>query len=54
MSAAGERERLLPKAPAPGRPFDNGLYELVTEPFAAPDPKPELKREYVKTRRWPR
>jgi radical SAM protein with 4Fe4S-binding SPASM domain len=54
LASRGERERLLPKAPAPGRPFDNGLYEIVLEPFDAPDPKPELKREYVKTRRWPR
>jgi hypothetical protein len=44
----------LPKAPAPGQPFDHGLFEIVEEPFDAPDPKPELKREYVKTRRWPK
>jgi radical SAM protein with 4Fe4S-binding SPASM domain len=54
LAAQGKRERLLPKAPAPGRPFDHGLFEMVEEPFGAPDPKPELKREYVKTRRWPK
>jgi len=53
LASRGQRERLLPKAPAPGRPFDNGLYEIVLEPLDAPDPKPELKREYVKRRRWP-
>ncbi|RKH07598.1 SPASM domain-containing protein [Corallococcus sp. CA047B] len=53
-AAQGVRERLLPRAPAPGRPFDNGLFEIVEEPLDAPDPKPELKREYVKTKRWPR
>ncbi|XXF77601.1 SPASM domain-containing protein [Myxococcaceae bacterium GXIMD 01537] len=54
LAAQGKRERLLPKAPAPGQPFDNGLYEIVEEPIDAHDPKPELKREYVKTRRWPK
>ncbi|MCY1021159.1 radical SAM/SPASM domain-containing protein [Pyxidicoccus sp. MSG2] len=53
-AAEGTRERLVPKAPAPGRPFDNGLYEIVEEPFDAPDPKPQLAREYVKTKRWPK
>lgn len=53
-AAEGVRERLVPKTPAPGKPFDNGLYEIVEEPFDAPDPKPELKREYVKTKRWPK
>lgn len=54
LAAQGKRERLLPKAPAPGRPFDNGLYKIAEEPINAPDPKPELKREFVKTRRWPK
>jgi radical SAM protein with 4Fe4S-binding SPASM domain len=34
----GQRERLVPRAPAPGTPFDNGLYDLVIEPLTAPDP----------------
>jgi radical SAM protein with 4Fe4S-binding SPASM domain len=33
-----ERERLVPVAPAPGKPFDNGLFEIVIEPLDAPDP----------------
>jgi radical SAM protein with 4Fe4S-binding SPASM domain len=33
--ARGLRERLVPVAPAPGRPFDHGLFELVVEPIPA-------------------
>lgn len=29
----GLRERLVPVAPAPGIPFDHGLFDLVVEPF---------------------
>lgn len=32
-----QRERLVPAAPAPGTPFDNGLFELVIEDLDAPD-----------------
>lgn len=31
------RERLVPVEAAPGRPFDNGLFEIAIEPFDAPD-----------------
>ena len=36
--ARGLRERLVPVASAPGRPFDHGLFEVVVEaiPGAAP------------------
>lgn len=31
----GKRERLVPATPADGKPFDNGTFELVVEPFDA-------------------
>jgi radical SAM protein with 4Fe4S-binding SPASM domain len=34
----GLRERLVPKDAAPGLPFDNGLFEVVVEPFETADP----------------
>ncbi len=40
LQKQGKRERLVRKQPAPGLPFDNGRFELVEEPFDAPDPKP--------------
>lgn len=38
LAKEGKRERLVPTAAAPGRPFDNGLFELQIEPLDAPDP----------------
>jgi radical SAM protein with 4Fe4S-binding SPASM domain len=38
MAARGLRERLVPEEAAPGRPFDNGLFRIVVEPIASPDP----------------
>lgn len=35
----GLRERVLPKAIAPGLPFDNGEFEMITEPLDAPWPE---------------
>ena len=40
----GLRERLVPKDAAPGLPFDNGLFEIVEEPFDAEDPGEKLDR----------
>lgn len=34
----GKRERLVPGAPAAGRPFDCGTFDLVIEDLDAPDP----------------
>ncbi|MDP3500892.1 MAG: radical SAM protein [Myxococcales bacterium] len=48
MQADGKRERLVQKQAAPGEPFDNGVFELVVEPFDAPDPRPPTPRELVK------
>lgn len=33
----GKRERLVPREPADGRPFDCGRFDVVVEPFDAPD-----------------
>jgi radical SAM protein with 4Fe4S-binding SPASM domain len=47
----GLRERIVAQAPAPGRPFDHGRFELVEEPFDAVEPEPtrfdlvQLRRE---------
>jgi len=35
MDARGLRERLVSVAPAPGEPFDHGLFEIVVEPVPA-------------------
>ncbi|MBL8923128.1 MAG: radical SAM protein [Myxococcaceae bacterium] len=54
LQAEGKRERLVLKEAAPGEPFDNGLFELVEEPFDAPDPRPPTPRELVKVTKLPR
>jgi len=33
IEQAGERERLVKSAPAPGKPFDHGLFEIIREPM---------------------
>ncbi len=38
LAARGLRERLVPRDPARGDPFDNGRFDLVEEPLDAPDP----------------
>ena len=45
------RERLVPREAAPGVPFDNGVFDLVTEPLDAPDPKPAQRHQLVQIRR---
>lgn len=45
LAARGERERLVPTTPAGGDPFDHGLFELVVEPLAAPEPSPPRPAE---------
>jgi radical SAM protein with 4Fe4S-binding SPASM domain len=45
LAKEGKRERLVPTAAAPGRPFDNGLFELLIEPLDAPDPGVGLPAE---------
>jgi radical SAM protein with 4Fe4S-binding SPASM domain len=50
MASQGKRERLVLKESAPGKPFDNGRFEIVEESFDAPDPKPPTPRELMKKR----
>lgn len=45
MKKQGLRERLVPVAAAPGTPFDNGLFEVVVEPFDSADPGASLPPE---------
>ena len=45
FASQGLRERLVAGAPASGKPFDNGLFELVVEAFDAPDPGANLSAE---------
>ena len=40
MAARGKRERLVLIQAAEGRPFDNGLFELIEEDLDAPEPAP--------------
>ena len=48
LQKRGERERLVRRQPAPGDPFDNGLYEIVVEPFDAPDPRPDVSARLLR------
>jgi radical SAM protein with 4Fe4S-binding SPASM domain len=53
MEKRGVRERLVLRQAAPGAPFDNALFDLVTEPADAPDERPPRKLDLVKLRRKP-
>jgi radical SAM protein with 4Fe4S-binding SPASM domain len=53
LAREGKRERLVWKDAAPGRPFDNGRFELVVEPLDAPDPRPTRRQDLVRLRRKP-
>jgi radical SAM protein with 4Fe4S-binding SPASM domain len=53
MAARGLRERLVPALRAPGDPFDNGRFDIVVEPFDAPDERPARPNDLVKLRRAP-
>lgn len=51
MRDRGVRERLVRKAPAPGMPFDHALFDIVVEPFGAPDERPTRALDLVKLRK---
>lgn len=51
LARRGVRERLVPAARAPGEPFDNGRFDLVEEPFDAPDTRSVAPRDLVRIRR---
>lgn len=53
MKRRGLRERLVPTAAAEGVPFDNGLFELVREPWDSPEPAP-IGASVVQLTRKPR
>ncbi len=50
LAAEGRRERLVFRQAAPGAPFDNGVFEIVEEPFDAPDPRPPTPGALVRRR----
>lgn len=51
LARSGRRERLVPNTAAPGRPFDNGTFDVIEEPLDAPDPRPQSLPALVKIRR---
>jgi radical SAM protein with 4Fe4S-binding SPASM domain len=51
LAERGLRERLVLAEQAPGKPFDNGRFDLVVEPFGAPDPRPARLEALFKARR---
>lgn len=53
MQRRGLRERLVPKDAAPGEPFDNGLFEIVEEPFDAPEPPMPTRNRLLRLTRKP-
>jgi radical SAM protein with 4Fe4S-binding SPASM domain len=50
LAKQGKRERLVPSAAAPGKPFDNGRFTIVEEPLDAPDERLPHRR-MAQTRR---
>ncbi len=50
LAADGKRERLVQRQAAPGQPFDNGVFDLIEEPFDAPDPWPASPSEVMRKR----
>jgi radical SAM protein with 4Fe4S-binding SPASM domain len=47
LAREGQRERLVRREPAPGEPFDHAIFELVTEPFDAPDAPPPARPAHL-------
>jgi radical SAM protein with 4Fe4S-binding SPASM domain len=54
LARRGTRERLVLRTAAPGVPFDSALFDLVEEPFDAPEPALPARNDLVKIRRNPR
>jgi radical SAM protein with 4Fe4S-binding SPASM domain len=54
LAREGLRERLVPREAAPGEPFDHGLFELVREPWGAPEPELEHGGDATRATRPPR
>ncbi len=53
LERAGRRERIVQIRPAPGVPFDNGVFELVEEPLDAPWPRDDALRFTAERVKWP-
>lgn len=53
LAAAGLRERLVLAERAPGQPFDNGRFDLVLEPFDAPEAPRAAARTLLQVWRGP-
>jgi hypothetical protein len=53
MKGRGVRERLVLQQAAPGTPFDHARFDLIEEPFDAPDERPARRIDLVKLRRKP-
>jgi radical SAM protein with 4Fe4S-binding SPASM domain len=53
LRSRGRRERLVLREAAPGTPFDHATFDVVEEPWDAPDPRPSRPLELVKLRRKP-
>src|SRR5688572_15031911 len=53
LERAGRRERVVQVRPAPGIPFDNGVFEIVEEPLDAPWPDGDPLRFTADRVRWP-
>jgi len=57
LRGRGLRERLVARTAAPGQPFDHGRFDLIEEPFDAPEPAPagfdlvQLRRERHRARK---
>ncbi|MFZ5471504.1 MAG: radical SAM protein [Myxococcota bacterium] len=50
LATQGKRERLVLRKAAPGEPFDHGLFEIIEEPFDAPDPQPPTPQALMNRR----
>lgn len=48
LAARGLRERLVLRERAPGQPFDCAEFDIVEEPFDAPDPRPPTPRQLLR------
>jgi len=48
LAKQGLRERLVPQERAANRPFSSGRFEIVVEPFDAPDPRPPRPEPLLK------
>jgi radical SAM protein with 4Fe4S-binding SPASM domain len=47
LAAKGLRERVVQKVKAEGKPFDNGVFEIVEEPLNAPWPEDDLAMRFT-------